>query len=195
MESYLGQLLHKFFQTIFIGLTGCLFLISANAQTLPALINTAITTHPIARTQRALVESAQAGVDSARWQFFPTPSVAVENASTNSTDTGYQGDATVSTLRLQQPLWTGGRLTAGLDKAQANVSVSQAARDEAKLQLALRVVQTYSEWLGSHLKQKTYQKSLYTHRRLSEQVQRRIEQGVSAERQSNFFSVNSANWF
>ena len=85
-----------------------------HAQRLEQLIASALTSHPSAQGQRALVQSAQAGVDSARWQFYPTPSVSIETANASATDPLYLGDNRVSTVRLQQPLWTGGRLTPGV---------------------------------------------------------------------------------
>ena len=141
----------------------------------------ALTSHPSSRVHALQLASAKAGLDGARWQFYPTPSVAVEKASTSATDISYQGDATVTTLRLQQPLWTGGRLTGGLQKAQATVTLNQAALDEVNQQLALRVVQGYSDWLGAHLKIVIHEKSLSTLVRLHTQVKHRIEQGVSSE--------------
>ncbi len=154
--------------------------LSVHAQILEQLIASALASHPSAQAQRALVQSAEAGVDSARWQFYPTPSVSVETASASAADRLYRGDNRVATLRLQQPLWTGGRLTAGMDKAAAGLAVSQAALEEVRLQLGLRVVQTYGDWLSAHLKTLANEKSLATHVRLREQVERRITEGVSA---------------
>jgi adhesin transport system outer membrane protein len=148
---------------------------------LEGLISSALQGHPTIQTQQAKVQSASAGLDSANWQFFPTPSVAVEKASAGSSDPAYAGNSTVSTLRLQQPLWTGGRLTAGKEKANAALLVSQTALEEARQQVALRVLQAYSDWLAAYLKVQANEKSLATHRRLQAQVQRRIEQGASAE--------------
>ena len=153
----------------------------AHAQRLEQLINSALASHPSAQGQRALVQSAEAGVDSARWQFYPTPSVSIETANASATDRLYQGDNRVSTARLQQPLWTGGRLTAGMDKATAGLVVSQASLEEVRLQLGLRVVQAYGDWLSAYLKTLANEKSLATHLRLREQVQRRLSEGASAE--------------
>ena len=152
-----------------------------HAQRLEQLINSALASHPSAQGQRALVESAEAGVDSARWQFYPTPSVSIETAQASATDRLYQGDNRVSTARLQQPLWTGGRLTAGMDKAAAGLVVSQASLEEVRLQLGLRVVQAYGDWLSAYLKTLTNENSLATHLRLREQVKRRLSEGASAE--------------
>ncbi len=165
--------------------TTCLLMvlvaISAPAQVLDALIVSALSSHPAVQSQRAQVDSALAGLAAARWQFYPTPSVVVESANSSAADRSYPGDSTVTSLRLQQPVWTGGRLSAGVAKSQAGVSVNRAALEEARVQLALRVVQAYGEWLAAHLKALAQEKSLATHARLREQVARRIEQGVSAQ--------------
>ena len=153
----------------------------ANAQGLGQLIATALASHPSAQSQRALVNSAQEGVGGARWQFFPTPSVTVETARTSSSDRLYQGDDRVSILRLQQPLWTGGRLTAGLEKAEANLTASESSLEETRQQLALRVVQAYGDWLSAHLRVLASEKSLAVHLRLRDQVARRIVEGAAAD--------------
>ncbi len=162
------------------GLIITFFPVTTHAEVLEQLIAAALATHPAARSQSLLLESTEAGLAGARWQFYPTPSMTVERAAASSSDIPYQGDGTVTTLRLQQPLWTGGRLTASLQKAQANVSFSQAALDDVRLQLALRVVQSYSDWLGAHLKIVANEKSLASHWRLHAQVKRRIEAGASS---------------
>lgn len=145
------------------------------------LISSALLGHPAIQAQQAQERVAKAGVDSAAWQFYPTPSVTIEKAQASASDLSYQGDSVVSILRLQQPLWTGGRLTAGRGKAEAGVIASQASLEEVRQQLALRVMQTYGDWLAAHLKMLAYDKSMATHERLREQVKRRIEQGASAE--------------
>lgn len=145
------------------------------------LISSALQDHPAVAAQQAQIRGANASVDAATWQYYPTPSIAIESASAQASDSAYQGDGTVITARLQQPLWTGGRLTAGLKKAEAGVLVSQAALEEVRQQLALRVVQSYGDWLSAHLKTLAFEQSLTTHIRLRDQVKRRIEQGASPD--------------
>jgi adhesin transport system outer membrane protein len=159
----------------------CSSCLAAEPMPLEALIAATLQTHPAVRTQRAQQDMAQANVEAARWQFFPTPSVSVEKAGASRNDLNYVGDTTVSTLRLQQPLWTGGRLTAGKERAEAGVDVSLGALDETRRQLALRVVQVYSDWLAAHLKRRASEASLAVHIRLRDQVTRRIKEGVSSD--------------
>jgi outer membrane protein, adhesin transport system len=68
-----------------------------------------------------------------------------------------------------------------MDKAAAGLVVSQASLEEVRLQLGLRVVQTYGDWLSAHLKTLANEKSLATHVRLREQVKRRLTEGASAQ--------------
>ena len=152
----------------------------ARADMLDDLISQVLVSHPATRSQRALVASATAGVDSARWQFYPTPSARLEVANTSPTDRLYQGDIQSSTLSLQQPLWTGGRLSSGLNKARAALTVSEAGLEEVRHKLALQVLQAYGEWMSASLQTLANEKSLATHVRLREQVERRIAQGASA---------------
>jgi len=151
------------------------------AETLEQLISTALLEHPTVQVQEAQRQAAEAGLDSAAWQFYPTPSIAIEKVQTSASDPSYRGDSTAATLRLQQPLWTGGRLSAGLKKAEAGVMTSQASLEEVRQQLALRVVQAYGDWLTAHLRSQAYDKSMATHVHLRELVKRRVEQGISAE--------------
>ena len=127
---------------VLLGLALCGSASLARAQGLDQLIAEVLTSHPAAQSQLALVDSAQAGLGGARWQFFPTPSATMETARTRDTDRLYQGDSRVATLRLQQPVWTGGRLTAGVQKAQASLAASETSLEETRQQLALRVVQS-----------------------------------------------------
>jgi outer membrane protein, adhesin transport system len=161
----------------------CLAQSPLHAQSLPELIQGVLTSHPSLRSQRALGEAAKVAVEGAKWQFFPTPSIGFEQVDAGQSDPNYPayGDKNVTTLRLQQPLWTGGRLTAGLERAQAGVAASQATLDGTRQDLALRVLQTYADWLGARLKRLAFEKSLKAHATLQLQINRRIVGGVSPQ--------------
>jgi outer membrane protein, adhesin transport system len=150
--------------------------LAAQAQSVGSLIASALQSHPSIRSQRAQIQGARAGIEGAAWQYYPTPSVSVDQGATAAS-----GHTLVSTLRLQQPLWTGGRLTAGSQKAQAQFGVSTAQLEEARQQLALQVVQAYGDWLAGYLKLQVQDKTRAVHLRLLDQVKRRIDQGQSSD--------------
>lgn len=162
------------------GLVLALWTPLAQALDLRQIVQTALASHPTIQAQRALRDGAKNDLQSAQQQFWPTPSVAIENVRAGMHDSIYKGNATVQTYRLQQPLWTGGRLSAGLNKAQANLQAADHAHDDAAQQLALRAVQAWTEWHAASLKHSAIDNNLATHQRLYEQVQRRVQDGASA---------------
>lgn len=147
----------------------------------PELIRSALSYHPSLRSQQGRKDASSAGVDAARWQFWPTPSVSVESTKGAQDDPSYRGDSSVSYLRLQQPLWTGGRLTGNLARAEARAAVAEAELLETRQQLALRVVQVWSEALVAEHKLGAYESSRAMHQRLLDLVQRRYSEGTSAQ--------------
>jgi adhesin transport system outer membrane protein len=132
------------------------------------------------KAQQSLVSAAQVGVSNARWQFFPTPSISIQNAATSAQDPSYAGDSRVTVLALTQPLWTGGRIEAGVDKAQASAWAANASLSETQQQLAIRVVQSYGDWISAYRKRMAYQVGQTQHIRLKDQVARRIQEGQAA---------------
>ena len=152
----------------------------AQAQSLPELLERAVTTHPSVQGQRSQRAVAAAELDYARQQFYPTPSVSIEQVSAARQDPSYLQNATVKIFRLQQPLWTHGRLTAGVEKAQASADATANNLDDVRQQLALRVLQAWADGYAAELKQTALQTSVFTHQRLQAQVGRRVDDGASA---------------
>lgn len=139
-----------------------------------------VESHPSVVSQQALVDAAQQGVSNARWQYFPTPSISVQGAKAGGADAAYSGDSRVAVLALSQPLWTGGRIEAGVDKAQAYAQGATASLVETQQQLVIRVVQAYGDWLSAYRKRLAYQVGQAQHIRLKDQVARRIHEGQAA---------------
>ena len=146
---------------------------------LEALLQSALEEHPLVDAGRAEIRSAEQGIKSARWQFFPTPGVEYQRAYADDADRNFQGDDYTAVFSLEQPLWSGGRISGGLASARAALGVSQASLQENQRQLALRVVQAYGEWLTASLQKDTLETSEQRHLKLFERVRRRMEGGVS----------------
>ncbi len=152
----------------------------AQGGTLWPLITTAIASHPSVQAQQSLAAAAEAGVESAHWQFFPTPFVSLQAASASKADLSYAGDQQVTVFGATQPLWTWGRLTAGLDKAKAQATMAAAGQAETQQQLAIRVVQNYGDWWAAYRRRCAYEQGVTQHQKLRSQVQRRVEEGQAA---------------
>jgi len=69
----------------------------------------------------------------------------MERVQTQSLDPAYTGSPQVLSFRLQQPLWTGGRLTAQSNKAIATQAIEHARLIEIQQALALKTLQAWTE--------------------------------------------------
>jgi len=163
-----------------VGLSSSALASPQTSNSLQLLIAEVLARHPQLAVQGAAVRAAEAGLDGAQWQFYPTPSVSVENASASAGDTSYGGDRQVAILGLRQPLWNGGRLSANLEKAQATLTLNNALLAESRQQLILRVIQSYGDWLAAYEKQKVFATGLSLHQQMKEMVVRRVQEGQSA---------------
>ena len=148
---------------------------------LPPLMAEALARHPQVRMQQALAAAAGIDVDSARWQYFPTPQLSVERANTANDPALVNRDDPVTILRLSQPIWTGGKLGANVTRANELKQSKEAAVLEARQQLSLRVLQTFTDWQLAHLRGKAFENSLQAQNKLLDQVQRRLVAGAATE--------------
>lgn len=136
-----------------------------------------IDAYPAVASARNQLNSAKSDIDSARWNYFPTPSVAYERA-----DKKVPGVLNESTkyLRLQQPLWTAGRLTAQHEKAEAQFQVAEAFFQEQRTTTAFRWLQIWAEYQSATEKIKAYEVSEAKHADYVRQIERRAQEGYSA---------------
>jgi len=134
------------------------------------LISKTLSTHPSIRMSRQMIKGADAQVESAKWGYFPTPSIDYSQRS------GRNG----TTARLDQPIWTGGKLDASMDMALSKKVETEFALDESSytlIQNILNAVQLYLRSEGNLLALEEGKEQL---RGFEEMLQRRIDAGVSS---------------
>lgn len=132
----------------------------------------AINSHPAIRSALQREGASLSEVEVARWQYFPTPSVDFQSRD------GVSGRGT-GFVRLQQPLYTGGRLGHQLDRATAASRASGMAVEEERRTIALRVVQATGDARAAALKRQAYRESAASHVEFLSLVQRRVNEGLS----------------
>ncbi|WP_341686264.1 TolC family protein [Limnohabitans sp.] len=153
-----------------------------HSQSLQQLIATSLDSHPSVRAQEAQVRASQSDIELAQQQFLPSFNLSWEKAQSRShADNAYASGQSVALARLQQPLWTGGRLTANLDKTRAQHRLAIAQLSETQIQLGLRIVQAYGEWWAAEHKHQALENSLAIHTELKRQISHRAQQGASAQ--------------
>lgn len=133
-------------------------------------IETAVRTHPSVAARRAALEASRAQTGAAWRQFFPALSVSADR---------HEGE-NVTVARLTQPLWTGGRLTAGLDSARLREARAREELESARLELALRVAGLYQNFLVQSERHDALDRGIARLDDLAGMIGRRVEAGVSA---------------
>lgn len=166
-------------------------LLAGSAQAAPwtfdQLLQAAQTSHPLVAGKEAARNAAKAEREGAEWQRYPTPSVEA------NTDT--HGDQ-ASVFRLDQPLWTGGRITSNLEQADRRLDAAGSAIQESRLELALKVIAAAGEAARQQIRQEHAAAGVKEHNKLLAMIQRRVEQEVSPQAdlrlaQSRLYSANN----
>jgi len=143
-------------------------------QYLETLLTRAATSHPSIAAARAAVRASGADVSAARWQAFPSFSV-------QGLWLDQRANSRQTSLVIDQPIWTGGRISSSIKRAKAQRLASIAAYQEAVLQVMLDVSQSYREYHRLNRKYEILQKSLTEHRNLVQTMERRVQQEVSPQ--------------
>jgi adhesin transport system outer membrane protein len=138
-----------------------------------ALIATsALNQYPSIRASKDEARAAEADLDGARWQRFPTPSIEASQS-----DAG--DDAAV--IRLQQPLWTGGRISAAVDAAEARLSAARGGIGEAEQEVLFRVAEAFVEAERRQAQRVNSIENVRRHEELHNLIRRRVEQRISPQ--------------
>lgn len=143
------------------------------------LIGLAVQAHPEIAAKRTDLEAAYAGRDAARWQYFPTPSLQLRQQ-----DKG--GNVTVAAV--QQPLWSGGRLDAGLDAANSRTRSANVAISEAQYSVALRVTGAWQGWMQARGRAEALNAGIARLGVYAESVRQRIKGGCRPRSIVNWWS-------
>lgn len=136
------------------------------------LTEQAIATYPAILAKRSSAVAAHADLRTANWQRYPSPIV--------ESTTGGLDDASSSTIiRVQQPLWTGGRITAGIDAATSRRDAAESSIKETQDEITLKVIAAYVEAARQQARQEAALLNVAEHEKLLDMIGRRVTQEVS----------------
>jgi adhesin transport system outer membrane protein len=125
---------------------------------------------------RAAHEVTAAGYerDAAEWGRFPTVSLdAGAGQSSNSI-------APTSTVRVEQPLWAGGRIDGQIDSARAQVSAAELAELDTRRRLAEETAVAYVGWMDAAGRVEIARESAAALADLVNYVRRREAEGLAS---------------
>ncbi len=161
-----------------------LALMASTAQAQPAwtfeqVLQSALASHPAMLGKRSAQAAALAEWEGAQWQRYPTFS-AEASAQNRGEEPGQLVGGNAGLVRLEQPLWSGGRITASIDAAGSRFDAASAALDEMKLDLSLRVIAAYTDALRQEARQQHATTGVQEHEKLLAMIRRRVAQEVSS---------------
>ena len=96
-----------------------------------------LNSHPSIIVSKKLILGADLQLSSARWGYYPTPTVDIARSSNN----------TRTTFRLDQPLWAGGKIDAIRDKARSQKNEATYVYAESQFQLIEDYLNTLQKYL------------------------------------------------
>jgi adhesin transport system outer membrane protein len=162
----------KFCLALIVGLSSIVY--AKDSYHVNELVSMVIKNHPNIKMQEHMIRGADAQIESAKWNYFPTLSFSA-NQGVNQ-NKAWDGTAVVS-----QPLWTGGKLDATYDMAIANRYNSESGLGESGymlVEMLLNALKTYLKSQGDLKALSEGQKQLNI---LKDMLARRIEAGVSSK--------------
>lgn len=135
-------------------------------------VERATANYPSVASSRLNVRAAEADLRAAKWLRFPS-------LSAQAFAYGVHGRQVTSTVEIDQPIWTGGRIDASIRRAEATKITNAAQLEETVLQVALDITSAYYDLARLTRHQTILEAELAEHRRLVDSIARRVEQQVS----------------
>lgn len=149
------------------------------SHSIDSLISQALSSYPTILSRQASKDAAKTDLNAAKLKFLPSPSLTTQRNEVAYAGQPYSNQ--VSTLMsLNQPIWTGGSLIAGYDKADARLSAVDFSLLETREEVSKRLISVYSEWLKAWVKIKALEENVQLHEKFAAMISRRYDQGVAS---------------
>ena len=127
-------------------------------------------THPSIAQRLSEQGASEYGATGARWQRWPGLSVSSSRGPLGST---------LTELQLEQPLWSGGRITANINAAEARAEAARNSVAEARKVILERTINAYAEAMRLQSRLLIADTAITDFAQLSDMIDRRVESGVS----------------
>jgi adhesin transport system outer membrane protein len=131
-------------------------------------------THPLIKSKRQELAATESGKSAAWQQMLPSLSASRTRGNTGS-------NSQINTISVQQPLFAGGRITGGMDRAEAFYEEALAGLELTRRDLASRSAAVYIEVIKARQRLAVAQTNVQTHEELLASIDRRVGAEVSPE--------------
>lgn len=101
------------------------------------LLSEGLRTHPSITVSKKLMLASELQLSSANWAYYPTPTLNISGSLSN----------TRTTIRIDQPIWDGGKIDASYDNAKAQKEEALHSYSESQYQLIEDYVSALQKYL------------------------------------------------
>ncbi|MGB7405582.1 MAG: TolC family protein [Pacificimonas sp.] len=153
---------------------------------LQQIVGQAVASAPEVEAARVITRAADFDIEAAKWLRFPSVQAEGFGFATG------QRDGLQSQITVEQPVWTGGRISSAIDRARAAKLVTLAEVQEALFDIALEAAEEYFEAVGAARRLVVLVNSLEQHQALVDRIARRVDGGVSPNSDLNLAQSRTA---
>ena len=155
--------------------------LSAQPLSITEAFRLALDGHPLVQQRRSDIGAAEYEIKGARWKRFPTLTAEVGRQPKEPSVITTNSDLNSGVWRVEQPLWTGGRITSEIGSAEIRKHIAELTLEEVEQELLTRVAQAYSDCLRMEERTGIAGDNLVQHQRLFDLIKRRTAMHVSSE--------------
>ena len=138
--------------------------------TLEQVLRIAAETHPSIAQRLSEQGASDYSVAGARWQRWPGVSMSSSRGPLGST---------LTELQLEQPLWTGGRITANINAAEARAEAARHSVLEVRKTIIERAINAYAEAMRLQSRITIANSAIEDFEALTAMIDRRVDNGIS----------------
>ncbi len=148
------------------------------------LLRESLALHPQVRAAQAQSQGAKLDVDVAKWAYWPTLTFNAQRTDLPSSAAGGG-----SNFAVQQPLWSGGAMSARLDAASKLDQAGAVQVDVVRGEVGLRLVDAWASLLDAEANRTVTARTLEGLSRYEGIMQRRVSVGLSSAVELRLLSV------
>lgn len=131
--------------------------------------------HPQSQSAAKSLEAAHQEQITAEWQRVASPSF--QRISPQGNNVAGQ----INRFALEQPVYAGGRILAGIDAASHRYNSSYQQYQFIAQETAIKIINSWYEWQRQKERAIVIQEGVLAHQQLRQQIERRAQEGVSPE--------------
>jgi len=144
------------------------------------LLKEALNSYPTILSRQAAKDAAETDLTASKLRFLPNPSFNTQRNQVRFDGGPNTSSMPSSNVTVSQPIWMGGGLVAGYNKADAKLSAADYSLLESRQDISNRLITVYVEWLKAYFKIQALEESVRLHEKFVGLISRRYDQGVAS---------------